>query len=72
MNLLFVTYCIQKCQKCCEIVRDRVPSLKKSEGTAFPRVPAPLHYCLQQGSVFKFPQRTMFTVHLLCSPYLMA
>src|SRR6218665_2500850 len=46
-NLLFVTYCIQKCQKCCKIVRDRVPSLKRSAGTAFPRVPAPQHHCLQ-------------------------
>jgi len=40
--LLFVTYCIQKCQKCCKIVRDRVPSLKKVRERRSPAFPP--HY----------------------------
>src|SRR6218665_3883714 len=39
MNLLFVTYCIQKCQKCCKIVRDRVPSLRKVRERRSPAFP---------------------------------
>src|SRR6218665_976225 len=48
-NLLFVTYCIQKCQKCCKIARDRVPSLKKvreRRSPAFPPHSTPASHAL--------------------------
>src|SRR6218665_2034126 len=61
-NLLFVTYCIQKCQKCCKIVRDRIPSLKKSAGTAFPRAPAPLHHWVDVGRCLEVWRQSRYWV----------
>src|SRR6218665_359404 len=39
---IYYSYCIQKCQKCCKIVRDRVPSLKTVRERRSPAFPP--HY----------------------------